>query len=89
MNWKPWIQILGLVGGIVLPLWNIPLIVRIAKRKSSVDVSLWWAFGVFVCMLIMLPSALITPDPIYKTYSFMNIFLFGALVTQIARFHNK
>ncbi len=80
------IRTVGMISAIVLPFWNIPLIRHIQKRKSSADVSLSWAFGVLVCMLLMLPSALMSPDPIYMIFSIINVALFGALVTQIVRF---
>ena len=78
---------MGMVAAVVLPLWNIPLIVRIHHRKSSHDVSLWWAFGVLGCMLLMMPSALVSPDPVYKVFMLVNLALFGTLVTQIVRYH--
>lgn len=80
------VRIVGMISAVVLPFWNIPLIRHIQKRKSSADVSLPWAFGVFGCMILMLPSALMSPDPIYMTFSIINVILFGALVTQIVRF---
>ena len=43
------IEKIGLVAAIILPFWNIPMIVRIGRRKSSNDVSLWWVFGVWIC----------------------------------------
>ena len=87
MNRANIIQIVGMIAGIALPLWNIPLIVRIHRRKSSHDVSLWWAFGVLVCMVLMLPSAFVSADPVYKIFSIMNFLLFGSLVLQILRYH--
>ncbi len=86
MSFDKVIETVGMIAAIVLPLWNIPLILHIGKRKSSHDVSLWWAFGVFSCMLLMLPSALISPDPIYKIFSILNTTLFGSLVVQIVRY---
>lgn len=79
----------GVIAGIVLPFWNIPLIVRIGRRKCSDDVSLWWAFGVWVCLLIMLPAGLVTEDLTFKAFSIVNFILFSALVVQIVRFRGK
>ena len=39
------IRKIGLVAAIIMPLWNIPLIMKIVKRKSSKDISLYWALG--------------------------------------------
>ena len=79
-------QTIGLIAAIVLPLWNIPLIIRMQKRRSSQDISLAWAIGVFVCLILMLPSALSSVDRVYKTFSIVNFFLFSAVVVQTVRF---
>src|SRR4051812_19228239 len=52
----------GLVAALAMPLWNIPLIRHILKRKSSADISRGWLYGVWSCIVLMLPSALASPD---------------------------
>ncbi len=79
-------ETLGVIAAIVLPLWNIPLIVRIEQRKSSKDVSIWWAIGVETCLLLMLPSGLHTTDPVYKAFTIANALLFSAVVVQVIRY---
>ena len=37
MEAKELLSFLGMIGGAVMPLFNIPLIYRIAKRKSADD----------------------------------------------------
>lgn len=71
---------LGLIAAVILPLWNIPLIIRIIKRKSSFDISLWWALGVWVCMLLMAPSGFTSPDIVWRTYNIVNIIFFTGVV---------
>ncbi len=80
------IKIIGLIAAIILPLWNIPLIVRIQKRRSSKDISLAWAFGVIFCLILMLPSALISEDIVFKVFSIVNIIFFSIVVIQSIRF---
>ncbi len=80
------IRVLGLIAAAVLPLWNIPLIVKIGRRRSAKDISLSWTFGVFVCFLLMLPSALISSDPVFKVFSIMNIIFFAGVVLQVIRY---
>jgi len=80
------IQEIGFVAAIAMPFWNIPLIIRIGRRKSSKDISLGWAVGVFACILLMLPSALVSPDPVFKAFGIINAILFGAVVAQIFRY---
>ena len=77
---------LGLIAAVVMPLWNIPLIIRIAKRKSSKDISLSWALGVFACILLMLPSAMRSPDAIFRVFGIANAILFTAVVIQVIRY---
>ena len=80
------IQTLGLIAAVVMPLWNIPLIVRIERRKSSKDISLPWAVGVLGCIFLMLPAALISPDIVLRAFGIMNAVLFTAVVIQILRY---
>ena len=79
------IETMGLVASLVLPLWNIPLIIRIERRKSSRDMSLWWTFGVWICFLLMLPAGLQSVDRVFKVFSVFNIILFTAVVVQVVR----
>ena len=80
------IETLGLIAAVVLPFWNIPLIIRIGRRRSSKDLSLWWTVGVFVCLLLMLPAGLTSTDLVFKVFSVVNIVLFGAVAIQVIRF---
>jgi len=70
----------ALIASIILPLWNIPLIYRMIKRKSSKDISLYWAWGVWTCFLLMLPAALASTDMIWRTFNISNMILFSAVV---------
>ena len=80
------IQTIGLIAAVVLPFWNIPLILRIQQRKSSRDISLPWALGVLSCLLLMLPSALLSPDRVFKVFALVNITFFSAVVVQVVRY---
>lgn len=80
------IQQIGMIAAVSMPLFNIPLILTIQKRKSSKDISLLWAAGVFVCILLMLPSALLSPDSVFKAYAIVNTVFFGVVLVQVLRF---
>lgn len=80
------IQTIGLIAAAVMPLWNIPLIIRIARRRSSQDISLPWALGVLGCIYLMLPSALSSPDIIFRVFGIVNAVLFTAVVVQVLRY---
>lgn len=73
-------QKIALVAAVVLPLWNIPLILRMIKRGSSEDISLYWAFGVWACLILMLPAGINSSDIVWKTFNIVNIVLFSAVV---------
>lgn len=81
-----WIETVGFLSAILLPLWNLPLILRIRRRRSSADISLAWAVGVLVCLIGMLPSGLYSPDPIYRAFTVVNLLFFSVVVFQVLRF---
>jgi len=74
---------IALIAGIILPLWNIPLIVRIIKRKSSHDVSMYWAMGVWACFVLMAPSAFVSQDLVWRVFSIMNLVFFSAVAITV------
>ncbi len=83
------IEQIGLIAAIVLPLWNVPLIVRMVKRKSSQDMSLYWVFGVWFSLLAMLPSGLVSEDVVWKTFNITNFILFTSVVITACIYRKK
>ena len=83
------IEKIGLVAAICLPLWNIPLIMNIIKRKSSADISLHWLFGVWTCLNFMSHSGFTSPDIVWKAFNIANIFLFTAVVVTVMIYRKK
>ena len=73
-------QAMGMFAAIFLPLFNIPLIIRIVKRKSSQDISLVWAIGVWIGILMMAPSGLTSQDIVWRTFNYTNVILFTCVV---------
>ena len=80
------IHTIGMIAAIVLPFWNIPLILTIRRRRSSKDLSLAWALGVFACILAMLPSAIGSPDRIFQAFSLVNTVFFSAVVIHVVKY---
>ena len=80
------IHTIGMIAAIVLPFWNIPLILTIRRRRSSKDLSLAWALGVFACILAMLPSAIGSPDRIFRAFSLVNTVFFSAVVIHVLKY---
>ncbi len=82
------IEKIGLIAAVILPLWNIPLILKIIKRKSSRDISLTWAVGVWFCIILMAPSGLTSQDIVWKTFNTVNVIFFSAVVLVALRYRN-
>ena len=70
-------------AAIALPLFNIPLIVKMIRRKSSQDISLCWVLGVWICILLMAPSGFRSEDTVWRTFNYFNVgfFTMVAIVT--------
>ena len=80
---------LALVASIIMPLWNIPLIAQVIRRKSSNDMSLYWLWGVWACMLLMVPWAFITTDKVLKAFTIINIILFSGVVIVVMKYRKR
>ena len=80
------ITTIGFIAAVVLPFWNIPLIIKIIKRKSSQDISLSWALGVWVCIIFMFPSGIISNDLTWKAFNIVNLVLFSCVVFTIFKY---
>jgi len=82
-------QKIALIAAIILPLWNIPLIVRVIKRKSSRDISIHWAIGVWVCFILMAPEAVKSSDIVWKSFNIVNLVLFTGVVITVFAYRKK
>jgi len=80
---------IGLVAAIGLPLWNIPLIARMIKRKSSEDISLYWALGVWSCFALMAPSGFTSQDPVWRAFNIVNFICFSVVVFFVLLYRKK
>lgn len=80
---------IALIAAIILPLWNIPLIARMVKRKSSADISLHWALGVWFCFILMAPDAFKSADLVWKTFNIVNLVLFSIVIVVVFYYRQK
>ncbi len=83
------IEKLGIVSGVVMPLFNIPLILRIIQRKSSGDISLSWALGVWTCILLMTPQALRSHDAAFRSFGVVNLIFFSAVTFFVLKYRAR
>ena len=82
-------EFLGMISAIALPIFNIPLIWRVWKRRSSDDISLVWVIGVWACIVGMTPAGLHSTDPIWRVYSVINILFFTGVLLVVLWFHPR
>jgi uncharacterized protein with PQ loop repeat len=87
MNYTDTIKVVGVVASVILPLFNIPLILKIRKTGSSKDYSLTWTFGIMGCTLFMLPSVLSTNDIVFKAFGIINLVTFSTVMFYILKYH--
>lgn len=80
---------IGAVAGFILPFFNISLILRIIKRKSSNDLSMVWVIGVWICILLMSPSALTSEDFSFRAFGITNLLFFTAVVFVAFKYRNS
>jgi uncharacterized protein with PQ loop repeat len=80
------VERIAIFAAIMLPLWNLPLIARIIRRRSSEDISLYWALGVWVCMLLMAPSGFTSEDPVWRVFNITNLSLFTVVTIVVLRY---
>lgn len=76
----------SMVAAVILPLFNIPLVIRIIQRKSAQDISLVWLFGVWICVLLMFPSGVRSADVVFRVFNVMNLILFTMVVVVTLRY---
>ena len=79
-------KIAGMTASVIMPLFNIPLVYKIWKRKSSSDLSLVWTLGIWGSILVMLPATLISPDPAFRIFGITNFILFSCVVFSVLKF---
>lgn len=76
----------GLIAGVVLPFFNIPLILKMRKRNSSKDISMAWALGVWTCFFLMVPSALLSSDIVFRVFGIVNFVFFSVVVFHVLKY---
>lgn len=80
------LESIGLAASIIMPLFNIPLIIRIIRRRSSADISMSWVMGVWVCALLMAPSGFTSKDIVWRCFNIVNLVLFTGVVIVVLKY---
>jgi len=79
-------ETIGLWAAVIMPLFNIPLIIRIIRRRSSADISVSWVMGVWICALLMAPSGFTSKDVVWRSFNIVNLVLFTGVVIAVWRY---
>lgn len=82
------IETLGIVVGVITPFFNIPLVLKIRRRKSSSDISMTWTAGIWLCALLMLPVGLVSKDLAFKCFTIVNFALFSTVAWHVLRYRH-
>ncbi len=77
---------LSFIAAVTMPIWNIPLIVKVIKRRSASDISLGWVFGIWLSFLAMAPGAYLSTDITVKGFAYSNILVFTVVVFVVMRY---
>ena len=80
------IEKVGVLAAVVMPLFNIPLILKIIKRKSSADISLSWVIGVWTCIVFMAPSGFTSQDLVWRTFNYVNLAFFTIVLVTVWKY---
>lgn len=80
------VETIGFWAGVALPLFDIPLIVQICRRKSSADISVVWAIGIWASSVLMAPSAYISGDMAAIGFNTVNVIMLTAVVVAVLKF---
>ncbi|MBP6342710.1 MAG: hypothetical protein KA403_02115 [Candidatus Omnitrophica bacterium] len=75
------------VAAAALPLFDIPLILHIIKRKSSADISVSWIVGLWICSVGMAPAAILSSeDIVWKTFNIVNVILLTGVLWAVLHY---
>lgn len=79
-------ETIGFWAAAILPLWDIPLVVRVIRRRSSQDISTVWAAGMWFCSILMAPSAFISGDLPAIGFNTVNVIMMTAVVAVVIKY---
>lgn len=80
------IKTIGFWAAIMLPLWDIPLIIQVIKRKSSQDISIMWAAGLWATAILMTPAAFVSHNIIAIGFNIANVTMLSAVLFVVVKY---
>jgi uncharacterized protein with PQ loop repeat len=79
-------QTISFWAAVILPVWDIPFMVHIIRRKSSKDISLGWIFGLWVSAVLMAPSAFVAGDRAAIGFNAVNVVMLTAVLIVVFKY---
>jgi hypothetical protein len=76
-------------AAVCLPLFDIPLIMHIVRRKSSVDISVVWAVGLWASSVLMAPSAFVSGDKTAIGFNVVNVIMLSIVLIAVLKYRTK
>ena len=77
---------IGFWAAVILPFWDIPLMVRVIRRKSSEDISLIWIAGLWGSSVLMAPSAFMTGDKVAMGFNAVNVTMLTLVLIVVIKY---
>lgn len=74
------------VAGAVLPLFDLSLIMHVVKRRSSEDISITWAVGLWLTSVAMAPTGLMSGDLASKAFNLVNVIMLTIVVWVVIKY---
>ncbi len=79
-------ETLGFWAAVMLPLWDIPLMVHVVRRQSSQDISLWWVWGLWGTSVLMAPSAFISGEKTAIGFNIVNVIMLTGVLVVVLKY---
>jgi uncharacterized protein with PQ loop repeat len=83
-----WEAIATVAGG-VLPLFDIPLIYHVIKRRRSNDISRLWAMGLWLTSIAMAPAGIRSGDWASKAFNIVNVIMLTIVVWVVFKYRQE
>ncbi len=80
------VDTLATVAGSALPLFDISLIMYVIKRKSSKDISLMWAVGLWATSVAMAPAGIMSADIASRAFNIVNVVMLTFVVVVVYKY---
>ena len=80
-----WDSMATIAGG-ALPLFDLSLILYVIKRKSSKDISVMWAVGLWATSVAMAPAGIMSADIASKAFNIVNVVMLTAVVVVVIKY---